>query len=1177
MLCGEIMYCCATILQVMASNDHDHPSFAATATAVTAFSAPQTEPQASGTRRKRKRRSRNKTVSFELYRNLSGELGDPHTLSADGNLEDLKSFTEVFGATIKERNESGETLLHAATRTNQIAVMQYLIDSGIDLNAVDNDGNTALHVAVINGHIEAVHLLLTSGASDTILNKKMDAPLHIVARNNDTNMMGTFLEYPVELVIPGYRKRTPLHVAAEHDNLEVCEIVHNSVLAKESLKKQGGFRLCAADEDNLTPLHFAARLGSHRVVDFMISKCVEHGYPVETVIGFLDEENSTPLHAAVDGGHVDVTRVLLKYGADPTVIKYEQLPPLHLACSQGKLDVVQAMVETCGKEILQARDQYGQTPIHRCANAIASAQVISYFVRFKVELDPIDNLGRTPLHIAVVSGSLPAVKELIENGANPLIQDQQGRSILHHAVHRNRKAIVTYVLDLPCAHELTMLKDKDSHSPIHVALSLGYSHIVVALMSAVRCQLPNHKDSHNNNYLHLAAASGDWKALSILQDIPSCQALLNETNSCGATPLHMAAGNGHVRCVELLLSQGAMVHKCSFGMTPFMYALFMGKPECAKVCFEAHPFQKDWTDDKGNNALHLAVNSGNPACVVLALDKGVSITLNFDEESFFDHVLEKDHEKIAMAVVQHDRWQECLDLGSPKHPSPTIGIIIQMPDVAKALYDRCRTTSARDKSHPDYWEKYDFKYLRLKDDTDEVTSANETDASEEDPLILKDVLSPVIKYKRSIVSPTAPLVTIAARCARRHKSLPLMQALRTMVRFRRVQLLTHPVIEAYIKSKWRDYGRWIYLIGFLFFVIQVALLTSFVLVAPQPSKVLEIEGRNDTNPDFSIRANTLRFATLAFSFVSLLQLVHAVVGIGWDTLNFVDNTWLWSLGFALLCTFIGLIPFRGLHSALWEATALAVFFSWFTLMLMLQLFDVFGVYVTMFLAITRTVFQVLLVCFILVIAFALTFYVLTGNVTDFSTFGYSIFTNFGHLLGEIDYNAFVQKSSTDELAFDSLTLILVVVLAILMAIVVMNLLIGLAVGDISAIQRNAIIEKRNLEIQVFSRFDGNLPKRLLARVDRRCYKVYPNSHVGLVRRLWRFFWRTIKVDDESIENAQELSVPTADQYNRDLEGIKQKLEELTVNQERLIEMIREMTSAQRQAQKEQNELSQFQD
>ena len=55
-------------------------------------------------------------------------------------------------------------MLHAATKTGQIQVMQYLIDSGINIGATNMQGNTALHVAVLNERSEALCLLLESKA-----------------------------------------------------------------------------------------------------------------------------------------------------------------------------------------------------------------------------------------------------------------------------------------------------------------------------------------------------------------------------------------------------------------------------------------------------------------------------------------------------------------------------------------------------------------------------------------------------------------------------------------------------------------------------------------------------------------------------------------------------------------------------------------------------------------------------------------------------------------------------------------------------------------------------------------------------------------------------------------------------------------------------------------------------
>ena len=75
-------------------------------------------------------------------------------------------------------------------------------------------------------------------------------------------------------------------------------------------------------------------------------------------------------------------------------------------------------------------------------------------------------------------------------------------------------------------------------------------------------------------------------------------------------------------------------------------------------------------------------------------------------------------------------------------------------------------------------------------------------------------------------------------------------------------------------------------------------------------------------------------------------------------------------------------------------------------------------------------------------------YILVGNTQEFSTIGYSLFSNFAHLLGEIDYVYFIEKDVEGHLFFSALTFLFVIIIAITMAIVIQNLLIGLAVGDI---------------------------------------------------------------------------------------------------------------------------------
>ena len=1084
----------------------------------------------------------------------------PQILASEGKLEELKNSIEKYGLTLKETDRNECTLLHHAAATNQVAVMQYLIESGISLNAVNKDGNTALHMATINGNIEAIHLLLHSGAGDTILNSKKEAPLHIAAVGTDKALVPAFLEHNsiIDLVVCGYRNRTPLHIIAENDNLEGCKAFHQVVMAQEEkCKAETKFKLCATDDDGLTPIHLAARCNSHRMLDFCITKSKEHGYPSETVLGFLDEENSTPLHAAVDGGNSEVVRVLLKHGADPLALVEDMTPPLHLACSQGKLDMVKWMVDACGKEILGHLDQYSRTPLHHSALSIHSACIITYIFQEGgsfIDLNPQDSRGHTPLQTAITSGNLSGVKELLQRGADPLICDNKGCNALHFAVWRKRKPIVELLLQLHCSLELVTTKSNDGCNPIHLALKLGYGDLVAPMISSIRFQLQNIKDSNGNNYLHLAAKSGNWKALATLLDIPDTLKLLNETTNCGITPLHCAAKAGHIRCVELLLQSGAMIHKCYCGVTPFMLACKEGHPECAKLLYEAHPFQVDWQDDCGNTALHYAARSHNPMMVKQLLETGCRLLLNNDLESFLDIIITDRDSDSAMVVVRSARWQECLDFNSPTGTETMIQLIEQMPDVATAVLDRCHKKSPLNKTHPDYWEKFNFKY---------ISPRQRTQDNERSPSISRDESSDQlnagmqIRYKGSLKSNTPTIVSKTKLTQKfKCKPSPTTATLLTMMEYKRVDLLIHPVVTAYLGMKWRIYGQIIYSLFCLLFLLMVILLTTFVVLVPHPAMGYSIDSNNqssltDNGSDLSLpplptSGQVIRVLALVINTIIAPILIIRLINAEWRTLNFVQNTPEWIYVLTVIFNYVFLLAPNPL--AIWSFAAVACFFSWLSAGLMLELFTVFGIYVQMFIAITRSAFQVLVVCIFLLMAFACAFYVLAGfRFLAFSSIGYSLFTMFGYMLGEIQYDMFIVGDDLGKFQFSGdLILIFVVLVAVLMSIVMANLLIGLAVGDIERVKLNAILEKRRVEIHYYNDLDKVFPKRFFHRYNPPGFKRYPNAPVSLIRRIWREFWRSVK--DGVLVNDHETTDATSPIHNdiaSDLELIKRHLAEMS--------------------------------
>ena len=790
----------------------------------------------------KKKISVTKRQSLDLF--MHEESVPINAIAAEGRLEELKHMIEEHHLTLDETDRNGYTLLHHATLHNQLLVMSFLVDSGISLNAVDNDGNTALHLAAENDLPEACHLLLSNGACDSIFNKEQWTALHLAARGRN-KAMKAILDHPVDYSVSGYRRRTPLHVISEYDNIEGMEIYYNKVFV--SLLKTGkraAAQICTTDDNGLTALHLAARKNSYRCVDFTIQKIKELGFVIEKILGLFDEENSTPLHAAVDSCNTEVVEVLLKHGASPIYCKGNIIPPLHLACSQGRSAIVRMMVEHTGPEIIAHTDQQKKTPLHYCALSIHSSCMIPFLVekgKAVISIDAQDAKGRTPLHSAISSANLSGTKELLSYGANPLVRDNKGLNALHLAIIRNRRVIVNALLELPCAPEMIRQTCCKGYSAIHHALQVGQGEVIPKMLAALRFEVQKAKDEDGNNYLHLAAGKGNAKALKALLDVPEVHKMLNEPNDSGETPLHAAAFGGHGRCIDVLLNNGAMFHKAKNGETAFMIACKKGFTDCARLLFQAHPCQIYLTDDQGNTPLHAAAQSKTPSLITLLLDRKAKIAINSDMLSFFDIIINSADYDCAMAVVNHDRWQECLDFGSPSYPSPIIGLIEQMPKVAKAVFDRCHEKATNlDKSHRDYWESFDFKYLywhKYKQSTIHRGLAYAMNATVHPEQVQATA---TVQYKDSHRNVSATSAGKMEACYGQNT----MKILQKMKHFKRQALLTHPVVSAFLESKWKRYGNMLYFFGYIFQVLTAILLSTFVLIVPNPRSLNE----TTTNP-----------------------------------------------------------------------------------------------------------------------------------------------------------------------------------------------------------------------------------------------------------------------------------------------------------------------------------------
>lgn len=110
-----------------------------------------------------------------------------------GSFEQVKSLVTGKPSLLSRKTSSGDPLLHLALVEPRKAVVEFLLDKGIDVNGKDDFGNTALHKLASEtcsgctmseaDRIAFAQLLLDKGADINSKNSFGDSPLKMANRN----------------------------------------------------------------------------------------------------------------------------------------------------------------------------------------------------------------------------------------------------------------------------------------------------------------------------------------------------------------------------------------------------------------------------------------------------------------------------------------------------------------------------------------------------------------------------------------------------------------------------------------------------------------------------------------------------------------------------------------------------------------------------------------------------------------------------------------------------------------------------------------------------------------------------------------------------------------------------------------------------------------------------------
>ncbi|WP_265024115.1 ankyrin repeat domain-containing protein [Wolbachia endosymbiont (group A) of Epagoge grotiana] len=519
----------------------------------------------------------------------------------------------------------------------------------VDVNSKDENGWTLLHLAAWEGQLNDTRSLVKKGADINAENIFGRKPIHVAAENNNTNIIEFFLSKGMSIDDVDRYGRTPLYCASWNGHLGVVKYL-----------VEKGADINAQDKGGKTSLDAATDQKHDDVIEYLKQVQLDQELLIAAQYSNFDEvrdlvnqgaslnvkysDGMTVVHSAAYGGNLDIVKYFVANAKNSLEIKDNGgRVPLHYAAYNGKLDVVKYFVDE-GKVDVNLRDNDGQVPLHS-ASWSGHLDVVEYLISKGADINAKDKDGKTPLDVAtdqkhndvvgclqqilneqllaaVQDGDFNKVKDLVNQGANINIKDNDDKTPLHYASQSfHHLDIVKYLISKDADIDA---KDNNDRTPLDVADSsiikiLRQAYLDKELLLTVKSE----DDLKTINSLIAKGINGGedrhgayyfaWEGnLDTVKLIVEGEGSVNVADKYGCTLLHWSALKGHSDIAKLLVNKGANVNaKDILGRTPMHFAVMNN--------------HKDIQDVYGRGSTYTTAESNDEEVIQLFLMRGASI------------------------------------------------------------------------------------------------------------------------------------------------------------------------------------------------------------------------------------------------------------------------------------------------------------------------------------------------------------------------------------------------------------------------------------------------------------------------------------------------------------------------------------------------------------------------
>lgn len=299
---------------------------------------------------------------------------------------------------------------------------------------------------------------------------------------------------------------------------------------------------------------------------------------------------------------------------------------------------------------------------------------------------PLDDRGRTALHLAVENNDEVAVQRLIRLGANvnqtdkqgqtPLFEaaahkrenmleilsargakadhrDSQGRGLAEWAIEKGADAVF---LEILASYGAPFDPAKNTRrTPLHRAAAEGRTDLIETLL--LQGLDINARDSEGKTPLHLATAAGN---VDMMRALVARGANAVQRDNDIVTPLHIAAEAGNLAAVDFLLTlpdvRLSINQHAAYtnGFTPVMVAASKNHTAIIER-LAAHGADLNQTDNQNRHSLFIAAETGHVEAVrkliALGADASKDVLSNSNKSSAVHWIDEKNYKEILGLLV----------------------------------------------------------------------------------------------------------------------------------------------------------------------------------------------------------------------------------------------------------------------------------------------------------------------------------------------------------------------------------------------------------------------------------------------------------------------------------------------------------------------------------------------